>query len=122
MTISWPADLPAVRSEGYGIALPDEILRTDMEAGVPFSRRISRSNPAVFTVSWVLTKEQFDSFWDWFLDPTTGLNAGTVWFAFSTGLPGAKATQVARFKSRPKGASMGKGIWMVSGELEVLPA
>lgn len=120
MTIAWPEEFSAPLLDGYAITSPAEILRTDMEAGPPMARRISSSNPHQFAVRWYLTNTQYDSFQDWFDDATTGLNSGTVWFTFATGLPGAKASQVARFKNPPQATKRELG-WILQGDLEVMP-
>ncbi|MBF0417211.1 MAG: hypothetical protein HQL86_03075 [Magnetococcales bacterium] len=116
-TPEWPATLPPILLDGFSLTFPTETIRSDMEAGPSQVRRISSSNPDVYSCGWVMSQAQFSTFRSWFSDADNGINGGAAWFSFT----GPVGSVVGRFRSAPTAARVGLH-WKVSGDLEVLPA
>ncbi|MBF0339663.1 MAG: hypothetical protein HQL95_01705 [Magnetococcales bacterium] len=116
-TPSWPSTLPQIMRDGFSITPQVQTIRTDTEAGPSIVRRVSHSNPDMWSVGWMMTDGQFATFQTWFDDPSTGINSGTVWFNFTV----PSGTLIGRFVGAWKADKAGTA-WKVSATLEVLPA
>lgn len=75
---SWPASLPVISSlEGYGFEPVDSVLRTEMEGGIPKSRRRYSQTISKFHVSIPMSRAELAAF-ETFHQYT--LNGGASWF------------------------------------------
>jgi hypothetical protein len=59
---TWPATLPPPEKPGYQIAPTDPAIRTEMEVGLPRTRRRSAARDDRITVSWKFTDAQMQTF------------------------------------------------------------
>jgi hypothetical protein len=105
-TIDWPSALPQnVRREGFSGAPSSAILRSQMDAGYPLTRRRFTANTRVWSISMTMTYEQFEYFESFFNNnpdhPTIpGIWQGSVLINFPNPvwMPGTSETE----DDRPK--------------------
>ena len=113
---SWPPTLPQQLSkQGYGEALPDNVIRTTVDAG-PEKRR-QRFTAAVRPLrgSMVMTSVQLDTLEAFFGTVSSGAEA----FDFPS--PRGAGTVSVAFAQPPSWANVGGDIYRVSLEMEIQP-
>lgn len=118
MPEAWPGTLPQEPLyEGYREAVPNGILRTQMDAGPPKQRRRYTAAPRRFTMTLCLTKAQvavLDSF------VLNNLNGGVDAFTWTHPRTGAGATY--RFAGEtPVYQAFADDLWVTSLSVEILP-
>lgn len=113
---NWPTYLPAPMVSGFDSTADDPILRTNMEAGAPRTRRLFSAVPDNLTLSWVFTLAEMALFESW--HKLEALD-GAAWFSIS--LPNGLGMQSVEAKfSKPVRKGLRGGMnWHVSGEVKV---
>ena len=114
---TWPVTLPPP-IYGMGMDPKSKVISTDMEVGLPRSRRRSSARHDEFQVAWELSEAQMEIFRNWF---EADVFDGAGWFTVD--LPDGYngfSTVEARFKSGNYSSKLDQGmIWTVSATLEV---
>ena len=113
---SWPNDLPAPLVDDYNEERQNQVLRTEMDAGPPQTRRRFTASIDKFSVSWVMTESQVSTL-ETFFEDTIGGGA----LSFDWTHPRKDTTVSARFTEPYTMDYLGAGYYKVSANLEVLP-
>ncbi len=109
----WPSSLPLPSKEGYSLEPIDQTVGTDMEVGLPRTRRRTAARQDLYSLRLTFTSAaQMATFRDFF---DNIINGGTSFFTIE--LDGGLVS--ARFKGGWKADLAGKDTWIVSATLEV---
>lgn len=113
---TWPATLPVPLIAGFSEALPNNMLRTSMDAGPAKVRRRTTANVGQLTVPLLLTSAQVDTLVGFFKEDTAN---GALAFDFTH--PRTSNTISCRFTA-PFDISSPDGInYPITLQLEVMP-
>ena len=63
---TWPSTLPAIHVDNIRLEPVDGVARSAMDSGATRMRRRFTTSPDVYSVRWVMTTAQFDTFEGWF--------------------------------------------------------
>lgn len=114
---TWPSTLPAPDLSGYQVKRRNNLLRTEMEAGLARQRRNSVGVIYDASVTWRLTPAQKTVFDDFFENT---IYSGAAWFDVSLTTDGVMRTFNARFMPATLKAVALPGMnWSISADLEL---
>jgi hypothetical protein len=113
---TWPATLPAPLINTFQEAMPDNLIRTQMDKGPAVVRRRTTANVKAIGYDMILTSSQMDD-----LDTFFNTTAASGVDAFTYTHPRTGDTVSARFASPPNVSDVNGIAWRVSVALEVLP-
>jgi hypothetical protein len=113
---TFPATLPAPLISSYAEQRQNQVLRTEMDAGIPKVRRRFTAALTNLQVSWVLTDTQLSTLETFFV--TTLLGGAT---AFDWTHPRTGAAVSARFVEPYAIKALRPDLFEVSAKVEVLP-
>lgn len=105
--------------DGYQLSPTSQTIRTDMEVGLPRTRRRTAARNDQISVSWLFTDAEMAIFRAWF-DGVSDAAGGAAWFTVSlangnTGIDSMEAKFVEAWQ-----ATVLPGLyWKVTGKLEV---
>lgn len=114
----WPLTLPQrFLASDYNDALPDNVIKTQMDAGPPKRRRKTTSNIRVVNGSMLMTTDQWDDLVDFFQNTLKEVSP------FNLPEPGNDAldTLTVVFSSPPSRQYFSPGRWRVVLRFEVQP-
>jgi hypothetical protein len=115
---TWPISLPVPLLDGVSYASQQNVIRTQMDAGVAKTRRRFTAVPEDVTFSLSLSRAQVQTLQD-FIAITLKDVLPFDWREFRK--PDTEPLVTYRFKSRPKFTPMGRGDhWRADIELELL--
>ena len=114
---TWPATLPPPEKTGYQLAPTDPTIRTEMEVGLPRTRRRTAARDDRITVTWKFTDAQMQTFRTFFNGDGQG---GAAWFTIdlASGNTGIDS-ESARFASMWQAELLPGLNWRVTATLEV---
>lgn len=114
----WPsAILPhEPLNDSYAQKLPDKLIRTDFEQGVPRQRRRFRSALSTFQVTWPMSPAQKFIFDGWI---ENAIASGEGWFQILVFTNSDYVNVDARFAKGSLSVTRSGGEWIVSAQLEV---
>lgn len=119
---TWPTTLPAPRATGYAVNPADQVIRTEMEAGAPRSRRRTTARRDAVICEMNISDAQFAAFRTWF-DSSSGADGGGAWFSVGLAIGETGITTVeARFSAVWTAAYVPYMRWEVSMQFEVRDA
>lgn len=114
---SWPGTLPDdFLQQGYSETMPNNLIRTQMDAGPAKVRRRSTAAPTLIAGRQTMTETQTEAL-DTFFKTTTSYGAD----AFDWTDPRTGDSVSMRFINPPKLMPSGGVNWYVDFELEILP-
>ena len=114
--IYFPAELPAPKRENYGITPDNNIIRTEMESGLPRQRQRFTQTPSKVAVSWKFTQSQLGTFEAWYTYEAT---AGAGFFRMDLDGGLGMMEHEARFVSEYDVQKVPGGYWDVTTVLEI---
>jgi len=119
----WPSTLPLPLASGYSLSPVDPVVRTEMEAGASRARRTTRARNDKVSLSWAMTRVQFEEFRAWYDDDTDGAAGGAAWFPISLDIGTGGAILVsAKFAKIYDASMVDPDLWKVTGNVEVRDA
>jgi hypothetical protein len=117
MAATWPASLPqALLYEGAQEKAPNEVVRTQMDAGPPKVRRRFTAGVRGFPGQLSLTKAQVQTLDDFYL---VTLQGGALKFSWRHPRTGAAVD--LRFVEPPSYSAAADDVWKAALSLELLP-
>lgn len=111
----WPADVPLL--DGFSRQPTDPFNRTEMDSGLARTRRRFRVFPISISVSFLLSGQQYDQYYDFCVSV---LNGYSDWFMVVVDGPGGCMQKRCRWLSAPTEKRLGGGRWEISGQIETL--
>ncbi len=111
----WPAGVPLL--EGFGREPKDPFTRTEMDSGMARTRRRFRVFPITVSVSFFLTREQYDLYYDFCVND---INGYSDWFMVVIDGPDGCVQKRCRWMGTPHEERIGGGHWKVVGQVETM--
>lgn len=115
----WPSSLPVPLVEGVSYTSQDNVIRTQMAAGVAKTRRRFTAVPEDVTFQLLLDRAKLQTLLD-FVSVTLKDVLPFDWREFRKPVADQGTLVTYRFKSRPSMVPIHGGLWRVSIELELL--
>lgn len=115
----FPATLPNPDSSGYTGSKTQVFIRTEMESGSQRQRQRFTATNQNRAVNWLFTADQMVTFKSFF---ETDINQGSDFFNINLDLGSGLTLYAARFTQPYSDSYVSKGLWRVSGQLEVVNA
>ena len=115
-SVTWPSSLPTCPETDYSESLKDNVIRSDMDAGMQKMRQRYTRTQRMLKVSYLLTDAQKATFYTFFSD----IKGGAL--PFNLPDPLTQASIVVRTTGAITGPTfVTKNLWRVQFELEILP-
>lgn len=115
-TVTWPTTLPASPEIQYSESYKDNVIRSEMDAGIQKTRQRYTRQQRMLQLSYVLTNTQKTAFSSFF----NSIKGGALPFNMID--PVAGTSIVVRLTGPVNGpAYVTKNLWRVQFEVEVLP-
>lgn len=114
---TWPLTLPpAPLAEGFRETVPNTVIRTEMEQGVPKVRQRTTAGVRKMAMAFILSKAQVAILDGFFTETVAG---GSLSFGFSH--PRTEESITCRFRQPPEYAALNGEFFRAAIELEILP-
>lgn len=114
--VTWPSTLPNCPERDYSESLKDNVIRSDMDAGMQKQRQRYTRTQRMMSVSFLLTDAQKATFYTFF----SNIKGGALPFNFPDPLTGTSI--VVRTTGAINGpVFVSKNLWRVKFEVEILP-
>ena len=115
-SVTWDASLPTCPETQYSESFKDNVIRSDMDAGMQKMRQRYTRQQRMLNVSYLLTDAQKATFYTFF----DSIKGGALQFNLPNPLGGASI--VVRLTKALTGPTyVTKNLWRIQMELEVLP-
>lgn len=115
-SVTWPSTLPNCPERDYSESLKDNVIRSDMDAGMQKQRQRYTRTQRMMSVSFLLTDAQKATFYTFF----SNIKGGALPFNFPDPLTGTSI--VVRTTGAINGpVFVSKNLWRVKFEVEILP-
>ena len=113
---TWPSSLPDPVRTGYTIKRNTQVIRTDMETGIPRQRRRFTAPLDVIAVTWIFSDSEFTTFENFV---NNDINGGADWFDCDLKDGQGVRTMEVRFMGGTYEAKLVGMDWQVDAHLEV---
>lgn len=113
---NWPTELPFPLVNSFNEALPNNVLRSNMDKGPDKVRRYTTANTYPISFTLKLTSEQWQILKTFYM---TTLASGANSFDYTH--PDDDSALTARFVEPPSRQDQEATLWVVSISLEILP-
>ena len=115
-SVTWDASLPTCPETQYSESFKDNVIRSDMDAGMQKMRQRYTRQQRMLSVSFLLTDAQKATFYTFF----SNIKGGAFPFNFPDPLTGTSIV-VRMTKALNGPVFVTKNLWRVQFEVEVLP-
>lgn len=115
-SVNWPSELPTCPETQYSESYKDNVIRSDMDAGMQKMRQRYTRQQRLLSLSYLLTDSQLSTFSTFF----NNIKGGSLPFNFTDPVGGGAI--VVRLTKAVNGPTyVTKNLWRVQFEAEVLP-